>query len=67
MQRPSWRLPDLPDPVADALSPFPWLMAWLLLVLLLAAFSWVLSARVVRSLSMSIKEREYVQPPASWG
>ncbi len=35
--------------------------SWLLLVLLLAAFSWVLSARVVRSLSMSIKEREYVQ------
>jgi peptide/nickel transport system permease protein len=34
--------------------------SWLLLVLLLAAFSWVLSARVVRSLSMSIKEREYV-------
>lgn len=35
--------------------------AWLLLVVLLAAFSWVLSARVVRSLSMSVKEREYVQ------
>lgn len=35
--------------------------SWLLLVLLLAAFSWVLSARVVRSLSMSLKEREYVQ------
>ena len=35
--------------------------SWLLLVLLLAAFGWVLSARVVRSLTMSIKEREYVQ------
>lgn len=34
--------------------------SWLLLVLLLAAFSWVLSARVVRSLTLSIKEREYV-------
>ncbi|MFX4273575.1 ABC transporter permease [Propionibacteriaceae bacterium Y1685] len=34
--------------------------AWLLLVLLLTAFSWVLSARVVRSLAMSIKEREYI-------
>ncbi|MBD9675362.1 mechanosensitive ion channel family protein [Pseudomonas sp. PDM18] len=33
VQRPSWRLPDLPDPVATALSPFPWLMAWLLLAL----------------------------------
>ena len=35
--------------------------AWLLLVVLLAAFGWMLSARVVRSLSLSIKEREYVQ------
>jgi peptide/nickel transport system permease protein len=34
---------------------------WLLLVVLLAAFGWVLSARVVRSLTLSIKEREYVQ------
>ncbi|WP_447751425.1 DUF3772 domain-containing protein [Pseudomonas nicosulfuronedens] len=33
VQRPSWRLPDLPDPVATALSPFPWVMAWLLLIL----------------------------------
>jgi peptide/nickel transport system permease protein len=35
--------------------------AWLLLVVLLAVFGWMLSARVVRSLTMSIKEREYVQ------
>ncbi len=34
--------------------------AWLLLVSLLAAFSWILDARVVRSLTMSVKEREYV-------
>ena len=34
--------------------------SWLLLVVLLAAFGWMLSARVVRSLSMSVKEREYV-------
>lgn len=33
VQRPSWRLPDLPDPIASALSPFPWLMAWMLLLL----------------------------------
>lgn len=33
VQRPSWRLPDLPDPVASALSPFPWLIAWMLLLL----------------------------------
>jgi peptide/nickel transport system permease protein len=35
--------------------------SWLLLVVLLAAFGWMLSARVVRSLSLSVKEREYVQ------
>ena len=34
---------------------------WLLLVALLAGFGWMLSARVVRSLTLSIKEREYVQ------
>ncbi|MGC3992596.1 MAG: ABC transporter permease [Propionicimonas sp.] len=34
--------------------------AWMLLVVLLAAFAWPLSARVVRSLTLSIKEREYV-------
>lgn len=34
---------------------------WVLLVILLAAFGWMLSARVVRSLTMSVKEREYVQ------
>ena len=35
--------------------------AWLLLVALLAGFGWMLSARVVRSLTLSVKEREYVQ------
>jgi peptide/nickel transport system permease protein len=35
--------------------------SWLLLVVLLAAFGWMLSSRVVRSLTLSIKEREYVQ------
>ncbi|GAA2111488.1 ABC transporter permease [Microlunatus panaciterrae] len=34
--------------------------SWLLLVVMLAGFSWFLSARVVRSLTMSVKEREYV-------
>ena len=34
--------------------------SWLLLVVMLAAFSWLLSARVVRSLTMSVKEQEYV-------
>lgn len=35
--------------------------SWLLLVAMIAAFAWVLSARVVRSLTLSVKEREYVQ------
>lgn len=34
--------------------------AWIMLVFLLAAFGWMLSARVVRSISMSVKENEYV-------
>jgi len=34
---------------------------WLVFVLLLAAFQWMITARVVRSLTMSLKEREYVQ------
>lgn len=34
--------------------------AWILLVFLLAAFNWMLSARVVRALSLSVKEREYI-------
>ena len=34
--------------------------AWLLLVVMLAAFGWPLSSRVVRSLTLSVKEREYV-------
>lgn len=33
---------------------------WLLLVVLLAFFAWPLSARVVRSLTLSIQQREYV-------
>lgn len=34
---------------------------WVLLVLLLTVFGWMLAARVVRSLTLSVKEREYVQ------
>lgn len=34
--------------------------AWLILVVLLAVFAWPLSARVVRSLTLSLREREYV-------
>lgn len=35
--------------------------AWLMLVVLLALFGWPLSSRVVRSLTLSVKEREYIQ------
>jgi len=34
--------------------------SWLMLVLLLTLFGWMLSARVVRSLTQSIKQREYI-------
>lgn len=33
---------------------------WIILIFLLAAFAWMLSARVVRSLTLSVREREYV-------
>ncbi|MBA8794601.1 peptide/nickel transport system permease protein [Friedmanniella endophytica] len=35
--------------------------SWLLLVLLLAAFGWMLTARVVRSLTLALKDLDYVQ------
>ena len=34
---------------------------WLLFVVLLAGFSWMITARVVRGLSISMREREFVQ------
>jgi len=34
---------------------------WLVFVVLLAAFVWMITARVVRGLTMSLKEREFVQ------
>jgi peptide/nickel transport system permease protein len=34
---------------------------WLVFVVLLAAFIWMITARVVRGLTMSLKEREFVQ------
>jgi len=33
---------------------------WLLFVVLLAAFAWMISARIVRSLTMTLKNREFV-------
>jgi peptide/nickel transport system permease protein len=34
---------------------------WLLFVLLLAAFSWMITARIVRGMTLSLREREFVQ------
>jgi peptide/nickel transport system permease protein len=34
---------------------------WLVFVVLLSAFAWMITARVVRGLTMSLKEREFVQ------
>jgi peptide/nickel transport system permease protein len=34
---------------------------WLVLVVLLAAFSWMITARIVRGLTLSLREREFVQ------
>ncbi|MEY2568587.1 MAG: glutathione transport system permease protein [Actinomycetota bacterium] len=34
---------------------------WLLFVVLLAAFSWMITARVVRGFALSLREREFVQ------
>jgi peptide/nickel transport system permease protein len=33
---------------------------WLILVVLLAAFSWMITARIVRGLTLSLREREFV-------
>jgi len=34
---------------------------WLVFVILLAAFSWMITARIVRGLTLSLREREFVQ------
>ncbi|MDT5036258.1 MAG: glutathione transport system permease protein [Micromonosporaceae bacterium] len=35
--------------------------SWLLFVVLLAAFAWMITSRVVRGMTLSLKEREYVE------
>jgi peptide/nickel transport system permease protein len=42
------------------LSPVFQGRTWLIFVLLLAAFQWMITARVVRSMTLSMKEREFV-------
>ncbi|WP_431927659.1 ABC transporter permease [Nonomuraea jabiensis] len=41
--------------------------SWLWFVLLLAAFSWMITSRVVRSMTLSLREREYVQAAVYMG
>lgn len=43
------------------LSPVLAGRSWLWLVLLLSAFGWMVTGRVIRGMTMSLKEREYVQ------
>jgi peptide/nickel transport system permease protein len=43
------------------LSPFYQGKTWLLYVFLIAAFSWMVTARMVRGLTRSVSEREYVK------
>jgi len=43
------------------LSPIFRGKTWLIFVVLLAAFAWMITARVVRGLTISLKEREFVQ------
>ncbi|WP_314102218.1 ABC transporter permease [uncultured Frigoribacterium sp.] len=43
------------------LSPRLKQFGWLILVALLALFGWMITARVVRSLTLSIKEREFIR------
>ncbi|MEW9548238.1 ABC transporter permease [Nonomuraea sp. NPDC050783] len=41
--------------------------SWLWFVVLLAAFSWMVTSRVVRSMTISLREREYVQAAVYMG
>jgi peptide/nickel transport system permease protein len=43
------------------LSPVFQGRTWLIFVLLLAAFQWMVTARIVRGMTLSLKEREFVQ------
>lgn len=43
------------------LSPLFQGSTWLLFVALLAAFMWMVTARIIRGMTMSLREREYVQ------
>jgi peptide/nickel transport system permease protein len=53
-----WVLPSFL--VIAILSPIFQGRTWLIFVILLAAFQWMITARVVRSMTLSMKEREFV-------
>jgi peptide/nickel transport system permease protein len=46
--------------IVAILSPFFRGRTWLLFVVLLAAFGWMVTARIVRGMTISLREREYV-------
>jgi len=46
--------------IIAVLSPHFAHTTWLIFVVLLAAFQWMITARVVRSMTMTVKDREYV-------
>ena len=48
-------------PAAAILSPTFHGQTWLIFVLLLAGFQWMVTARIVRGMTLSLKEREFVQ------
>ncbi|MFF4649624.1 ABC transporter permease [Streptomyces sp. NPDC001380] len=47
--------------IIAVLSPVFQGSTWLLFVVLLAAFSWMITGRVVRSMTMTLKDREFVK------
>lgn len=47
--------------IIAVLSPAFKGQSWLLFVLLLAAFSWMITARIVRGMTLSIKEQDFVR------
>ncbi|MER8183550.1 ABC transporter permease [Kitasatospora sp. NPDC094015] len=47
--------------IIAVLSPLFRNTSWLIFVVLLAAFSWMITARVVRSMTMTLKDREFVK------
>ena len=47
--------------ILSILSPAFRGKSWLLLVVLLAAFNWMITARIVRGMTLTLKEREFVR------